>query len=173
MRDASLSSRRSEAMLSLGLLFFAFFAFLITRDLFYDASWPYGWEGRIEYQWWTEFGSLLTITLFAIPILLWHAFDAFSVDQPKTAFDRALGSYPLVLSLLILGLLGNAILESGLTEWIDCYEAHLENTDGDNFGSFCTPTPGYLAEYLVLPFLLTLILIVMVKAGVLIFRKLA
>jgi len=172
LKIASPDIRRSETALSLGLLFFAFFVFLITRDLFYDASWPFGWDDRLEYQYWTEFSSFLIVSLFGIPTLIWHAIEVFHENKTRRQSIAVLGSYPLFLTLLLLGLLGNAIIQSGLTEWLSCYDAHLENTDGDDFGAFCTPTPGAWSEFLVLPFLFLLWLVALAKVGVLIFRKL-
>ncbi|MBV7266811.1 hypothetical protein [Erythrobacter ani] len=169
--EASPDIKRSETALSVGLLFFAFFLFLVTRDLFYDASWPFGWDGRLEYQYWSEFSSFLTVVIFAVPTLLWHGIELIHDNEARGQPVGLLGSYPLFLTTLLLGLSGNAIIQSGLTEWLSCYPAYLENSDGDNFVGYCTPTLGAWSEFLVLPFLLALWLISLAKIGVLFSRK--
>lgn len=162
--SADLDPRILRVIVSLSLLVFAPFCFLLSHDLFQTSHLhPMGWEERLNYNYWNEFGFLFTAAVFAVPILIWHVSDLLTNRKPITRFETAIASYRTVFIPLVLGLYGFTIIASGVTERLSCLEAHLENTDGDEFMAFCTPTPGYLVEFLVLPFLGMLVLVAALK----------
>ncbi|MEP0190748.1 MAG: hypothetical protein ABJP70_09005 [Erythrobacter sp.] len=165
--ETPFSTKGAETALSFGLLFFAFFVFILTRDIFYD---PWGFEDINEYHFWSSFNSLLVILFFLVPTIIWHISDKSAMSDRAGVVSKILNSYPVFLALLLCGLIGNALIETGYTEWLDCLDAHIENSDGDNFGSTCTPTPAALSEFLVLPFLCAASLLAFAKAGVAILR---
>ncbi|MEL7541785.1 MAG: hypothetical protein AAGJ51_12860 [Pseudomonadota bacterium] len=164
----------SAAIISLGVLAFAFFAFILAGDMFKAPIWfdrPYAGFVDIGYYVVYPFDSLFVVGLFAVPLVFWHFCDVIDREWDDGR-EPILTSYRPVFACLIAGMIGSGIVFSGLTEWLSCYEAHLENADGDNFVAFCTPTPGALSEFLVFPFLLALWLLALTKVGTFISRKL-
>ncbi|MEM6267248.1 MAG: hypothetical protein AAF707_06960, partial [Pseudomonadota bacterium] len=166
LNEAPPHPKRAEAAISLGLTFFAFFALLVLRDLFYDApAQGVGGAYRIAYQHWAELGSLSIVAVFALLTGIWHVCDLVNANQNASKLGRLLDSYPLILTLLVFGFVGSAMIASGMTERLSCQQAEVVNADPTSrLFIFCTPNPTFLVELLVLPFLLLLATITMTKA---------
>ncbi len=162
------------AIISLGVLAFAFFAFILAGDMFKAPIWfdrPYSGFVDIGYYVVHPHDSLFVVGLFAVPLLIWHFCDAIDLERDDGR-EPLLTSYRAVLACLIAGMIGSGIVFSGLTEWLSCYRPEpVVETEFGKFAFFCTPDSTYLVEFLVLPFLLALVLLTFLKAGSLMIRK--
>ena len=162
------------AIISLGVLAFAFFAFILAGDMFKSPVWfdrPYSGFVDIGYYVVHPLDSLFVVGLFAVPLIIWHFCDAIDLGRDDGR-EPILTSYRAILACLIAGMIGSGIIFSGFTEWLSCYRPEpVVDTEFSRFGFFCTPNSTYLIEFFVFPFLLALVLLTLLKAGSLIFRK--
>ncbi len=156
----------NQAALSACLILFAFFALIVAGDTFKAPVWfdrPHRFV-HIGYYVGSPLESLSMIGLFAVPLAIWHASDLFSKrdDEHKA---KLWVSYSPVLICLMLGLLGTLVLATGFTEWLSCYRPEpIKVTESGFEAAFlCTPRIGFLGEFIVLPFLLSLVIFAIVK----------
>ena len=100
------------------------------------------------------------IGLLGVPAIWWHLADIAHRIEPSSTLARLISSYRLLAAVLGFGLTGAAVVFSGITERFQCRDTgpHLDS-EGNQYGFFCTPTPGYGVELLVfLPALLLFLL---------------
>jgi hypothetical protein len=155
----------ATAFASLSVLFLAQFIFLFSHDLFKDTPpYPNGLEEQFNYSYWNEIGNLFVVCLFAVPMLIWHVSDMMASREPETRLGRRLLSYGAAFGAMLFGLAGYAIIASGITERMQCWEADRVNSiQGNDFFVLCHPESGYLIEFFVLPFLLALVVLAITK----------
>ena len=172
------NTQLTTATLSLALTFIAFFGLILTSDAFRTPSWfdgrPNGFGFPYDYLEY-PLTSLILVLVFAVPLAFWHGLDLAYQNGDTTNDSHFLESYGPVLTTFLGGMIGTAVILSGFTEWLSCYRPELVVTDelGNQWGFFCTPNSAYLIEFLVFPFFLILLLLVVLKAGFLIRRKIS
>ena len=176
-RDPALSTPKlMQVALSACFVFFAFFALVVAGDAIQTPAWfdgkPHGFGLAYDYLI-DPLAPLLMVGFFAFPLGIWHFCDLFSKGQSRTKAGWIANSYRLVMALVAFGLFGAGILLSGFTEWLSCWypEPSTGNETGNTFGYLCTPDPVYLIEFLVLPFFLGLVALVLLKTIVLVAEK--
>ena len=134
--------------------------FLLVQDVFRNYR-----EDQIDDQW-SQVASqkftdhLIALSLFGIPLIWWHLIDLFDKFECRQLWLRLLLSYGNVATVLTVGLTGAALIFSGVTEQIECRGLKLHTgSEGNTWGTACTPTAGYGFEYpVILPTLLLILL---------------
>ena len=158
------SSKRTTAILSVGILAFSEILFLFAHDIFYWTPYITNIEEGFDYYYWNSVGNISAVGLFALPMLIWHVSDLLTFSEPRTRLTSLLGSYPLALYTMLAGIVGYAVIASGLTERIQCWEAEKINSNPNtDFFMLCHPNIGFGIEFLVLPFLVLCLLLAFSK----------
>ena len=169
-------AKLDRAILSAAVTFFAFFALIVSSDVAQTPAWfderPYGFGFAYDYIE-DPLASLLFVGLFAVPLAIWHVADLFSKEEGENDNPSVLESYFPVLGCYLAGMLGTAIILSGFTEWLSCWrpEPIVRTASGNEFGFFCTPSVGYLSEFLILPLLLAVLVLSVIKAVIVLRRN--
>ncbi len=158
------------AFVSLCTLLIAQFAFLFAHDLFYDTfKHPMGWQERIEYDNNFRLGNLFMIGIFALPVLIWHFADLSMLRPTKSKIVSLFLGFRTMYVVLLTGLVGTALVLSGLTERMQCWQwtdvFTTEEADGLNeFGFWCHPSLYNNIEYWSFPFAFALMVIAIARA---------
>lgn len=161
-------AKLENAILSAALTFFAFFALILSSDAAQTPAWfdgrPYGFGFDYDYLE-DPLNLLFFVGLFAVPLAIWHAADLCSKVESEDAAFSIFDSYLPVLGCYLGGMLGSAIILSGLPAWLSCWrpEPLVRTASGNEFGFYCTPNSAYLIDFLVYPFLLAVLVLSIIK----------
>ena len=154
-----------RALTSLGIVVLAAFVWQFTEDLFHNQPVGMNWDEATEYSSNRSLDRLIGLSLFAVPMACWHGFDMMSPARKLNGCARLFESYKLPLAPLIFGLVGGAVIVSGITERLQCWPAEAQPMSGETqYGYWCDPTAGYGSVPLVVVPALILAAIVVVKA---------
>ena len=168
--------KASLAGLSFVCALFAFFMLVVISDAMQTPAW---FDGRpngygFPYDWLKDpLDSFMLVGLFCIPLAIWHGFDLIAKDDRESADLGFFDSYFLVLGCFLAGMVGSAIVMSGFTSWLSCWEPRsaVQVANDNGFFSFCTPDPLHLWEILILPFLLALFILSFAKVVLVLHRS--